>query len=282
MNVVIDKLVEVLSSSHEIRVAERRLGSRRPSDAGETPAITMFLSLDNTKGAGIGRFIRAGDSIVKSTSVQEVQLDPTGLSDVLSLLRLSPLPLRRSPSSTKPGFSGSDVQITNVTDLAHPVEYSMLDRPVLQQEYRLDVARAEIRFGQPQTPGDKLEVVHWTVSWRDEILGDRYGGSVFMEIWAQGADQADETSRTVQRLLGSNRTMLREKGFLKLDPLRLGPLENLLHDPPVGSPFSVWKQSLAYRFTFEGEVGGELSQGVPIKQIELDVVDGIQESFSVP
>ena len=39
-----------------------------------------------------------------------------------------------------------------------------------------------------------------------------------------------------------------------------------------------WK----YKFVFEAEEGGELSSGVPIKRIDVDMNDNLAESFIVP
>jgi hypothetical protein len=69
---------------------------------------------------------------------------------------------------------------------------------------------------------------------------------------------------------------------MKFQPASLEPVENIRHDPPVGSPFSVWKQRLGYKFAFEAEEGGELSSGIPIKRIDVDMDEHIVESFSIP
>jgi hypothetical protein len=49
-------------------------------------------------------------------------------------------------------------------------------------------------------PSDKLEVVRWTATWRDEILGDIDGDTLTLEIWINSASQAGEISHE----LGSN------------------------------------------------------------------------------
>ena len=64
--------------------------------------------------------------------------------------------------------------------------------------------------------------------------------------------------------------------------MSLRPAENVSHVPVVGSAFPVWVQTLEYRFTFESEDGGELSSGIPIKRIDVDMDDFIVEQFSVP
>ncbi|HLP47003.1 MAG TPA: hypothetical protein VK469_13700 [Candidatus Kapabacteria bacterium] len=120
------------------------------------------------------------------------------------------------------------------------------------------------------------------VTRRDEIMGERYHGAVALEIWAGSADKAAEISQKLQNKIRSDRMTLRKKGFLKFTPEYLEPLENIKIDPPDGSPFSVWKQKLGYKFVFEAEEGGELSSGTVIKRIALDVNQNPDESFSVP
>ncbi|MCI0486804.1 MAG: hypothetical protein L0229_09410 [Blastocatellia bacterium] len=282
MNLVVDKLVEVLSSPPGIGLSTDRLGSRRPAGTGDIPAISISLTLEKRKGAAIARFIRSGDSLAKSTNIIEVRPSPTTFSDDLKSLRIWPLPLKRNPSSTSKVFTGTDVQIRNVTVPASPIEYTITAKPAQKDEFRLDPTRAQIYFGAVQTEGEKLELVHWTVTWRDEILGDRYSGSMAIEIWAGSFTQADDLSRKLQDILKSSRARLREKGFFMLNPLSLGTIENTLRTPPLGSPFPVWKQEIGYVFAFEAEEGGELSGGIPIERINVDMDDQIAESFSVP
>jgi hypothetical protein len=218
---------------------------------------------------------------VQNTSVIEVRATSETFSIDLKLLRIEPLPLKKNPSSVERIFTEQDVQIRNVTDLSHPVDYRMVEEPAEKEEYTLDVPRARIIFGKAQTEGEKLEVGHWTVTWRDEILGERYSGSMMLEIWATGFNEADEISRKLQGKLKANPDVLRQKGFLKLQPASLEPARNTLLDPPIGSTFSVWQQNLGFKFVFEAEEGGELSSGVPIKRIDVDMDDNIIESFSV-
>jgi hypothetical protein len=124
--------------------------------------------------------------------------------------------------------------------------------------------------------------MHWTITWREEILGDRYRGSATLDIWGNTFDQVDGIVRNLQYRLKTNRALLKQKGFIQLQPMSLNPVENVLHDTPAGSPFSVWKQKLGYRFVFEAEDGGELSSGVPIQEINIEMREEVSESFSVP
>jgi hypothetical protein len=112
-------------------------------------------------------------------------------------------------------------------------------------------------------------------------LGDRYSGAMMLEIWATSLSQVDDIARKLQSRLRSSVQLLRQKGFMKLQPASLDPAEYMQYEPPSGSAFPVWKQRLSYRFVFEFEEGGELSSGVPIKQIGVNVKQP-QESFSVP
>ena len=281
MNLVIDKLVEVLSVAPDPILPSNRLGTKIPSSGGEIPAVSISLNIHEYKGIGIGNFVRSGDSIVQNTAVVEVRPTSETFSGDLKLLRIEPLPLKKNPSSVKRNFTEQDVQIRNVTDLPHPVDYRMVEEPADKEEYSLDVPRARIIFGKAQTEGEKIEVIHWTVTWRDKILGERYSGSMMFEIWANSFNEADEISRRLQTKLKKNPDVLRQKGFLKLQPASLEHTRNTLLDPPIGSTFSVWQQNLGYKFTFEAEEGGELSSGVPIKRIDVDMDDNLNESFSV-
>jgi len=282
MYLVIDRLVEALTSGSDPILSADRLGPKKPAGAVEIPAIVFSLRLDQAQGAGLGRFVRAGDSIVQSTSIIEVVPSLDTFSQNLKFLRILPLPLKRNPSSTGSTFSANDLSIRNVTQLNNQIDYTFTDKPTQPTEYTVKTATAEIIFGSAQTFGDKLEVTHWTVTWRDEILGDTFRGQIVMEIWANSSNQSRELSRRLQDKLRTSRSLLRGKGFVGLKPATLKPAENISHVPVVGSAFPVWIQALEYGFTFEAEDGGELSSGIPIKRIDIDMDDFIVEQFSVP
>ena len=279
---VIDRLVEALTSGSDPLLSADRLGPKKPTASVEIPAVVFSLQLDQAKGAGLGRFVRAGDTIVQSTSI--IQVAPSGdtFLENLKTLRISPLPLKRNPSATTTKFGAGDISIKNVTQLDNQINYTFTDKPVPRAEYTVKTATAEIIFGAPQTPNDKLEVSHWTVTWRNEILGDTFRGQIAMEVWANNLNQSREVSRRLQDKLKTDRSLLRNKGFVDLKPVALRAAENITHVPVVGSAFPVWIQTLEYRFTFEAEDGGELSSGIPIKRIAVDMDDFIVEQFSVP
>jgi hypothetical protein len=88
-------------------------------------------------------------------------------------------------------------------------------------------------------------------------------------------------SRRLQLKLSSDRAALRQRGFLQVAPAGLEPIENVVHTPPVGSAFPVWKQKLEYTFAFEAEEGGELSSGLPIKRIDVEIDEQFVETFTV-
>jgi hypothetical protein len=281
MYLVIDRLVEALASGPDPLLSADRLGPKKPTASVEVPAVVFSLQLDQAKGAGLGRFVRAGDTIVQSTSIIQVALSVDTFAENLKTLRIAPLPLKRSPSATTTKFGAGDISIKNVTQLDNQIQYTFTDKPTQRTEYTVKTSTAEIIFGAPQTPNDKLEVSHWTVTWRDEILGDTFRGQIAMEVWANNVNQSREVSRKLQDKLKTDRSLLRNKGFVDLKPLALRPAENLAHVPVVGSAFPVWIQTLEYKFTFEAEDGGELSSGIPIKRIDVDMDDFIVEQFSV-
>jgi|GEM_PF-2736945 len=282
MYLVIDRLVEALASGSAPLLSADRMGPKKPTATVEIPAVVFSLQLDQAKGAGLGRFVRAGDTIVQSTSIIEVAPSVDTFSENLKTLRIAPLPLKRNPSATSTKFGAGDISIKNVTDQNNQIDYTFTEKPTQPSEYTVKTATAEIIFGSPQTPNDKLEISHWTVTWRDEILGDTFRGQIAMEVWANTINQSREVSRKLQNKLRTDRSLLRNKGFVDLKPVALRPAENLTHVPVVGSAFPVWVQTLEYRFTFESEDGGELSSGIPIKRIDIDMDDFIVEQFSVP
>ncbi len=116
---------------------------------------------------------------------------------------------------------------------------------------------------------------------RNEILGDRSGGSMSWEIWGTSFEEVDIISRWLQERVKENRAALRQNGFLKLQPASLAYIEKVLHHEPLGSPFTVWKQQLSYKFEFEFEQTSELGDGIPIRQINVDLEKPLVESFSI-
>lgn len=281
MNIVVDKMAELLASAPGAVLVSNNVGRLRPSASGDVPAVAISLRLEGGGRGGLGRLIRSGDALTRSGRVVEVRASGETFSADLVRLRISPLPLRRNPSSTAPRFGPGDLQVRNVTDASRPAEYRMEAEPAARDAFRVDVRRAEIVFGAPQAPGELLEVTHWTVAWRDEILGRRFRGAMVFELWGNSFSEVDTMSRRLQLKLSSDPAALRRRGFLLVAPAALDPAENVTHAPPVGSAFPVWKQRLEYAFAFEAEEGGEVSGGVPIKRIDVDMDEEFAESFTV-
>lgn len=279
---VIDKFAEVAVSVPDPVLPIGKVGWMRPAGSGDLPLLVLSASVSDSRNIGLNRFIRSGDAMVQSTSVVPVRASEDTFSPSHQRLRLAPLPLRRSPESITEEFSEKDVQITNVTSQNNPVPYHFTTNPTRSDEYRIDPIRAEVIFGLPQKEGDLLQVNHWTVSWHNEILGLRASGEVIAEVWADRLAKADEISRKLQRRIYKDVGLLREKGFLKLAPGSVGPVERSLYSPPAVSGFQVWKQTLTYRFTFELEEGGEVSSGIPIKRIDVNMRGPQGEQFRVP
>ncbi len=280
LSVVIDKLVEVLAAQPNAVLPTSAMGAKCPPVGADLPAIAIALTVDDTRGTGFSRFRRSGDMIVQHSGVVNVQPTSDTFTGDLRALRLAPLPLKKNPASTSNRLGADDVQITNVTTPNSPILYTLVEQPTLATEFKLDLAEAHVIFGAAQTPSDKLQIVHWTVIWRDDILGDTYRGALTLDVWGSQVNQVTEIARNIQTRLKTNPQLLRQKGFQRLQPASLDPAQYVLHAPPTGTPFPVWQQRIAYHFVFEYEEGGELSSGVPIKQIDVDVPDP-PESFSI-
>jgi hypothetical protein len=279
--IVIDKLVEVLATQPGAVLPSTAMGARRPASAAELPAITVAVTVDDTQGTGLSRFRRAGDVVVRHVGTVVVQPTPDTFTSDLRSLRVAPLPLKKNPASTTSTLGTGDVEVRNVTTAGSPVVYTMVERPTAPTEFALDAMEARLVFGAAQTPGDVLEVVHWTVTWRDDILGDTYRGALTLDVLASQFSQTDQIIRNVQARLQTQGQLVRQKGFQRVQPTSLALAEQVLFSPVSGSPFAVWQQRLSYRFVFEHEEGGELSSGIPIKQIDVEVRQP-PESFSVP
>jgi hypothetical protein len=279
---VIAKFAEVVAAMPDAVLNIASVSSQSPSTNSDMPCIVVSLEIDSLKTTGLGRVIRWGETITKHTGIVPVASTPETFTGDLKELRISPLPLRKNPSSVGEYFNNQDIQVTNVTDAAHPETYRFVVGSKGKNEYEIDEARAAIRFGAPQAAGDRLEVIHWTVTWKDDIKGKTYHGLMTLDVCAGTLNDAANVSRKLQDRLYSGRPLSREKGFSILHPCRLGPTEQVLHTPAEGSSFTVWKQQLAYKFSFEAEDPVELTSGVPIKQIDVDIKGHVQDSLSIP
>lgn len=285
MDHIIKKFSEVMSASPDAILSPGRIGLKKPAGAGDIPAVVMSLDITGSGGAGLGSFVRPGSVVVKHTGSVTVNTHPDTFNDKLTVCRILPLPLKKNPSSP-PGkpktFTANDLQVKNITDPTQPVTYTMADTPETNTQFTVDGPDAVIRFGAPQTMGDTLEIVHYTMTWREDISARQAAGSMGLEVWANSPENTAQISQKLQNKIVSHRTGLRQKGFFIIAPQSLQPIENFSIKPQTGSPFSVWAQKLAYRFVFESIDGGELSSGGIIKQIDIEVDNNLDETFSVP
>ena len=282
MNIAIDRFGQVLASPPDAVLPINSIGVKRPENSSEMPVINIALRVDDDKGLGYSRFVREGNLIVKFTALVPVNSSTKAFQPGLRTLAISPLPLKKNPEAVSKDFNEEDIQIHNITDPNRPVQYRMVENPTEIYEFKLVVPAAQIVFGQAQKDGDQLEIIHYTVTWRDEILGERYNGLLITELWTEDFGEANQICRKLQQKLRVNSELLRQKGYLKLRLATLDLVEHVLHTPPVGSSFLAFKQRLEYRFCFEAQDGGELSSGGIIKRVDVDVDDYLKETFSIP
>jgi hypothetical protein len=280
MRAVANRLAAILASSPEPVLAAGRIGLRMPSSEGDLPSVVISLSLDEKNGACLNRYVREGHGVVKHESVVDVNsTDPRFTSDLLTL-RIEPLPVRKNPASMSREMGADDLLVRNVTTLAQAVTYELVDRPARPNQFALLQSNATLQFGQPQKAGDKLEITHWTLEFREAITSDSFRGNLTVEVWASSSDQAESLAGKVEGKLARDRAELRNQGFSCLDPRSLGPVTAVSR--ASGAAFSAWTQRLGYRFAFEMEGGGESSSGTIIRQVKVDLQGENPESFSVP
>jgi hypothetical protein len=192
------------------------------------------------------------------------------------------LPLRKNPQSSGVAFTGDDVQVTNVTDPAHPVPYRFARRPAAAEEFAIDAEQARLTFGSAQTAGHTLEIAHWTVTWRDDIEGAAYRGVITVDVWAASLADLTAVSRSVQDRLLTHRALMRQLGFSRLEPAGFLAAEHTLHTPAAGSAFPAWRQPLTYRFAFEYERPAEDSSAGPIRRIDVDMHGAVDDALVIP
>jgi hypothetical protein len=270
MYLISDELRVALATPPDVVLPAGQIGMRQPAQTSELPAIVVSAQLVPGAGSGIGRTIRGDEVVTRSTSTIDVAPSPTTFNDALDVLRIYPLPLKKNPSSPDHLFTADDVQLSNLT---RGVSYRMVSRPEGADEFRLDPRRAEITFGEAQTRGETLELVHWTATWRDMIPLYHYEGTLSLDVWAADAAALDRVSRAAQFKIVTQRGLLRQRGFLTLDAAALEPGALVDWTPTVGSRGTVWKQTIAYRFVFEATPEAEISSGGRIAQIDVGFVE---------
>jgi hypothetical protein len=272
MNSVIAGMVSFLSAAPDPLLIAARLGDRLPSSSGDVPAVAMSLTVDNMRGTGMGRFRKEGHQMVRNTAIVDVQASPATFSADLKTLQLLPLPLRNP----------DDLQVVRVTGPGQPVTYHTASPPVAVDEFAVDAVRARLLFGAPQPSGEKLQVTHWTVDFRDDITGGRCQGTITLEVWGGSATETSALAQKLQTKLIAEEGTLRKSGFASVTPSALDAIENIIYQPAAGSSFPVWKQRVAYQFHFDLEQGGEASSGGPIQKININMDDAVVEAFSTP
>lgn len=282
MYAIVDNFAQLVATPPDPVVSASRVGARKPSTPGDLPAMVISLTIDDQRTTGLGRAMRSGELVTRTSAIVPVSATPDTFSADLRHLRLAPLPLRKNPASIDRGFTADDVQVTNVTDAAHPAAYRFARQPTQPQEFAIDAGQARLTFGGSQTSGNKLEVVHWTVTWRDDIEGAAYRGLMNVDVWASSLGGVTTASQKLQDRLISQHALLRQLGFSKLQAAGLLAAEHVLHTPPDGSPFQVWRQPLTYRFAFEIERPAHDSSAGPIRRIDVDIDGDLDESLHIP
>jgi hypothetical protein len=280
MQQVVDQLAQILSAQPDSVLSLNHIASKRPAVANELPAIAVSLALDIPRAAGFSQVLRSGETRSKQTNVLNVQVAAESFSRDLRRLRVWPLPLRRNPASAGKDWSAIDIEIQNISTT--PFRYELKQAPSNKNEYRVDANRGEIVFGQPQTSGERLQISYWTLQWKDQIHVMRYSGIVSLEVWADNLAHLEEILRKLEMKLHPYRGAWKANGFSMLQAASLDSGEQVLHQPPSGSSFSLWKQKLSYRFCYEAEEIPEASSAGPIKKIDVDMEEPVAESFEVP
>ena len=282
MYAIVDRLVALLGQAAPAPVlAPTRIGTVRPTLAGDLPVIACTVVVNSIAGRGIGRFVGSKHLPMRITKRIEVgAMSPDAFTTDRRTLRLVP-PIRRGPAPTSRALTEADLSVTNVSDAGNPVTYRMVASPASAAEYRVDLIAAAVIFGAPQRTGDTLEIVCWTMEWHEPTESDLMRGTVALELWTGDSASVGALSRSVQNRL-SLRGTARELGFARLEPERLEAATGGTFPSFTGSIFAAWTQRLEYGFTFEGGVGGEASEGGIIRRIDATLDGRIAESLSIP
>jgi hypothetical protein len=282
MDAVIDGMIRFLSAEPDALLPSTRLGDRLPGSVGDLPTVAMSLAVESVRGTGLRSFRREGHQLVQNTAAVDIVVSPDTFSSDLKTLQISPLPLKRNPASLNGDFSQDDVQVVRVTGPAQPLLYKFTNAPTTAEEYRIDSLRSILIFGAPQPGGEKLQVTHWTMNFREDIRAFFYRGAITLEVWGRNSDETATLARKVQGKLGSDAAALRQNGFASVFPAALFAAENASYQPAAGSAFAVWKQKVVYKFCFDAEQAPEADAGGPIRKINVHVDRTLDEVFSTP
>jgi hypothetical protein len=282
MYTIVDHFAQFVAAAPNPVVAASRVAAQKPSTSGDLPALAVSIAIADQRTTGFGHIFRSGELATRTTAVVNVAGTAETFSPDLRQLRLQSLPLRKNPVSSGGAFTGDDVQVTNVTDSSHPVPYRFARRPTARDEFAIDADQGRLAFGAAQIAGHTLEIVHWTVTWRDDIEGAAYRGVMTVEVWAGSLADLTAASRRLQDRLFTHRPLLRQLGFSRLEPAGFLAAEHVLHTPAAGSAFAVWRQPLTYRFAFEVERPAEESSAGPIRRIDVDMHGAIDDALRIP
>jgi hypothetical protein len=282
MYAIVERFAQLVATPPDPVIAASRVGAHTPATQGDLPTIVVSLAIDDQRTTGLGRVTRSGEMITRHSAIVPVQEGPETFSPDLRRLRLSPLPIRKNPASTSRQFSADDLAITNVSDATHPIAYQYLEQPAGPHDYAIDPVHALVNFGGAQTAADTLHVVHWTVTWRDDIEGAAYRGLLNADLWGASIGDVTTLSQKRQDRLVSPRTLMRQLGFSRLQSAGLTAAAQLLHAPSAGSPFPCWRLPLAYRFAFELEWPAEDSSAGPITRIDVNFTGAVHDTLAIP
>ena len=99
MYAIVDNFAQLVVAPPEPVIAADHVGVRAPTTPGDLPAVVVSLRVGDQRMSGLGRVMRSGEVVTHTTNLVEVTATPDTLSADLGELRLSPLPLRRNPTS---------------------------------------------------------------------------------------------------------------------------------------------------------------------------------------
>jgi hypothetical protein len=113
-----------------------------------------------------------------------------------------------------------------------------------------------------------------------DVLGDRYSGTLALQVCAASAAGAADLSRRLQERLRPG-PLLKQAGFARLVPASLECVSETFVQPVTGSPFGFWAQRLTYGFTFEHEERGEPTSAGRIARIDVDTGPAFAERMTI-
>lgn len=113
-----------------------------------------------------------------------------------------------------------------------------------------------------------------------DVFGDRYSGTLSLQVCAASAAATADLSRRLQERLRPG-PMLKQAGFARLVPASLECISGTSVQPATGSPFGFWVQRLTYGFTFEHEERSEPTSGGRIARIDVDTGPAFAERMTI-